>query len=115
MKKSIKAALLSALVYPGTGHFFLKKYTSFALISLAFTVPLYFIFSEIMTKAQHIAEQIQKGEIPFNVSAILNAVHSSTLSADTQEINVKLYLLFIIWLIAMIDAYRLGVKALPEP
>lgn len=112
MKKSLKAALLSALVYPGIGHFFLKKYTQCAVFAVAFSVPLYFVFSEVMTKAERIAQQIQNGEIPLDITAISNAVTSATLAADTQEFNFNIYLLFIIWLIAIIDCYRLGQKKL---
>jgi len=108
MKKPMKAALLSAFVYPGAGHFFLKKYSLCALFACTFSVPLYFIISEIITKAEHIVEQIKNGEIPMNIAAISESLSSSTAGIDTQEINIKMYALVIIWLIGIIDSYRLG-------
>ncbi len=108
MKKSVKAALLSALVYPGVGHFSLKKYAQGAVFSCAFSVPLYFLFSEIMSKAEHIAEQIQNGEIPLDIIAITEALSSSVMGVGAQELNIKMYALVFIWFVGIIDSYRLG-------
>ncbi|GHE83113.1 hypothetical protein [Thalassotalea profundi] len=108
MKKSIKAALLSALIYPGVGHFFLKKYKHCIVFLVAFTVPLFFIVSEIITKAQYIVDQINKGVIPLNVPAISQALNDSMAGNNPQELNIKIYVLIIIWLLSVIDAYRNG-------
>ncbi len=108
MKKTIKAVLLSAFVYPGVGHFSLKKYpVGFAFASI-FTVPLYFLFKELFLKAESIAEQIQTGQIPLDVAALHEALSSQALTSDTQTLNFKLYALIIIWLIATVDAYRIA-------
>ncbi len=108
MNKSTKAALLSALVYPGIGHFFLKKYTVCVLFVTTFSVPLYFIIHEITAKAERIIEQIKNGEIPLDIAAISAALSSSTTGTDAQELNLKMYVLIFIWIIAIIDSYRLG-------
>lgn len=108
MKKPIKAALLSAFLYPGAGHFFLKKQTLGIVFACAFSVPLYFIFSEIMTKAEQIVEQITKGELLLDITAISETLSNSVTGANAQELNIKIYVLVIIWLIGIIDAYRLG-------
>ncbi|OUS29993.1 hypothetical protein A9Q98_05570 [Thalassotalea sp. 42_200_T64] len=108
MKKSVKAALLSALVYPGMGHFFLKKYAVCAIFSCTFSVPLYFIISGIITKAEHVVEQIKNGEIPLDIAAISESLSRSIVGVDVQELNIKMYVLVVIWLIAIIDSYRLG-------
>lgn len=108
MKKPMKAALLSAFLYPGAGHFFLKKYTLAGIFSCTFSVPLYFIISEIMVKAEQIVEQITKGEIPLDIAAISASLSNSITGANAQELNIKMYALAIIWIIGIIDAYRLG-------
>lgn len=104
MKKSVKAALLSALVYPGAGHFFLKKYALCAVFSCTFSVPLYFIISEIVAKAENIVEQIKNGEIPLDIAAISESLSS----ANAQELNIKMYVLVIVWLLGIVDSYRIG-------
>jgi len=108
MKKSVKAALLSAFVYPGMGHFYLKKHAMFAVFACAFSVPLYFIISEILAKAERVVEQIKNGEIPLDIAAISESLSSSTVGVDSQEFNIKIYVLVVIWLIGIIDSYRLG-------
>ncbi len=108
MKKNIKAALLSALVYPGIGHFFLKKYTVGAIFICSFSVPLYFVISEIFAKTIKIAEQIRNGEIPLDLAAISESLTRSTVAVDAQQINIKMYVLVAIWIIALIHSYRLG-------
>ena len=61
MKKSVKAALLSGLVFPGVGQFSLKRY----LRGLVFFVPamlsLVFIVDSSMRRAFAIAGQIERG------------------------------------------------------
>lgn len=115
MKKSVKAALLSALVYPGTGHFFLKKYYLFVAFVCAFSVPLYFVVRDIFTKAEQIVAQIKNGEIPLDVTAISESLSSSMAGDATQELNTKMYFMIIIWLIGIIDSYRIGrEKAIAE-
>ena len=108
MKKPVKAALLSTFLFPGAGHFFLKKYALCVVFSCTFSVPLYFIISDIMTKAEQVLDQIKKGDIPLDITAISESLSSSTVGLDTQELNIIMYALIIIWFIGIIDSYRLG-------
>ena len=110
MKKSIKAALLSALVYPGVGHFYLKKKIVGTLFSCAFTLPLYFIIVGIVEKAERIVEKINNGEIPLNFAAISESLSSSVLDGEAQTINITVYILLSIWFVAIINAYWLGLE-----
>lgn len=114
MNKSVKAILLSAFLYPGAGHFFLKKYVFSALFAAAFSIPLLFIFSSIISKAQQIAEQLNSGQIPFDSAAIVAAATTATTELVDQELGFNLYMLIIIWVIAIIDAYRLSRKEIKK-
>ncbi|CAM3887039.1 hypothetical protein [Rheinheimera salexigens] len=108
MKKSVQAALLSALVYPGVGHFYVKKHVMGAVFVCAFSIPLYFFIKEIFAKAEQIVQQLKSVEIPLDIAAITQSLSSSTTGVAAQELNVQIYLLVIIWLIAIVDSYRLG-------
>lgn len=108
MKKAVKAALLSALVYPGVGHFYLKKTRMAVIFICAFTIPLYFIFLEIMARAEHIVEKINKGEIALNITAISASLSNATQGVEAQTLNIPVYVLLMIWFAAIIHAYRLG-------
>jgi len=108
MKESVKAALLSALVYPGVGHFFLKKHIMCVVLIIAFSIPFYFIISDLIVKAEHVVEQVENGQIPLDISAISESLSQSTVGVAAQELNFSMYLLVIIWLVGIVDSYRIG-------
>mgnify|MGYP003678376544 FL=1 len=58
MQKSFKAALLSALIYPGAGHFALKKHLIGAIFAGVFSVSLLLTLQEVYAMAQCIANDI---------------------------------------------------------
>lgn len=108
MNKSLKAALLSALVFPGAGHFFLKKYLRGALLTGATLAAFAVIISQAVARAQQIAEQIQRGEVRLDVTAIAEAVTKQAAGADTDLLNLASAVLLSCWLIGILDAYRSG-------
>ncbi len=101
----MKAALLSALVYPGAGHLMLKKYVMSAVFFIAFSIPLYIIVSEIFKKTEQIVAEIQNGEVPLNISSIFASLSSSSLMG---ELNIMTNVLVVVWIISIIDSYRVG-------
>ncbi|MGL1957449.1 MAG: hypothetical protein OCD00_09065 [Colwellia sp.] len=110
MKSSSKAALLSALVFPGAGHYSLKKTLHSTIIASTALLCLYIILSTLIEKAQTIAEKIQTGEIILDVEAISAELHSHAFSGDIQRINIALSVLIFVWLFSIFDSYRLGLK-----
>ncbi len=113
MKQDLKAALLTAIVYPGAGHFSLKKHLIGAIFAGVFSVLLILTFQDIFAIAQCTANEIVNGKIPMSVTAILKAAQQPS-NACAQLAEYKyLPLMIIIWVLSMMDAYRLGRKALP--
>jgi hypothetical protein len=110
MKKPLAAMLLSALVYPGAGHLFLKKYKAGLAFVCVFSVPLFLVISETVTRANQIAGKIIQGEIPLDVAAITESLANITSPAESQEFTIKSYLMCIVWAIAIADSYRAGRK-----
>jgi hypothetical protein len=108
MNNSMKAALLSAFIFPGAGHFFLKKHVSgAALVATAFAA-LYLIISNAVERALQIAEKIQSGEVQLDVAAIAELVSKQPTGTGTQVLNIATAVLFISWLIGIVDSYRVG-------
>ncbi|MGJ8692124.1 MAG: hypothetical protein ACSHW0_06545 [Thalassotalea sp.] len=107
MTKSTKAVLFSALLYPGAGHYLLKKYISAAIFALLFSVPLFLVMSDIIAKAKQVADKITRGEIPLNIDAISASLTSIT-GPDAQTLNYQIYFMVIIWVIAIVDTYRIS-------
>ncbi len=108
MKKSVKAALFSALVFPGSGHFLLKKHLQGAVLAGITILCVWALASTALEMAQEISLKIQSGEIPLDVTRIMDEVSKQASSGDTQAASYTTYLLLICWLVGIVDSYRVG-------
>jgi hypothetical protein len=108
MSKSLKAALLSALVFPGIGHFSLKKPLQGSLLSGIAIVCLYFLLTAVLDIAQRLSVKIQSGEVPFDVTKISELVSQQLAGSDGQLVNIPSLLLVICWVVGVIDSFRIG-------
>jgi hypothetical protein len=81
-----------------------------AIFFCAFSIPLYFVISEIIAKAKNIVEQVNRGEIPLDTAAISASLTNSMAGTEGQVLDLQIYLLIAIWFIALIDSYRVGNK-----
>ena len=70
MKKSNKAVLLSALVFPGAGHLLLKKRIIGAVLTCASLVALDLIIANMLNRAQEIADKILSGDVAPDAAGI---------------------------------------------
>jgi len=107
MKKTNKAVLLSALVFPGAGHIYLKKYLPAVGFIGAFAFLLSVIIGEIIERTEKISQKIINGDIPLEVSAISQALAEQSANSG-QQTSFTGYALLFIWFFAMYDAYRLA-------
>lgn len=104
MKRSTKAALLSALVYPGIGHYFLKKYIAALVLIAATSVLLYKAIVGTVTRTLEIMEKIQSGAVSPDIATITDLV-----SRQAEDVGSYAWsAFFLLWLIAIIDSYRVG-------
>jgi hypothetical protein len=108
MRKSIKAALLSAMVFPGIGHFSLKKPAHGAVLSGVSIVCLYFILATVVDMAQQLSVRIQSGDIPLDTTIISTMLYDQLAGNDGQGINIASFLLVICWLVGIVDSFRIG-------
>ena len=108
MKKSTKASLLSAFVFPGTGHIYLKKYIpGVSLIVVALSGVSYLI-SKSVEIALQITDKIQSGDVPLDAVAITDLVSQQPTGTETLLLDIATYVFIICWLIGVIDSYRVG-------
>jgi hypothetical protein len=108
MSKSMKAVLLSAFVFPGAGHFFFKKNIVGSILAGATIVSLYSVISNVLERALQIAEKIQLGEVNLDVAVIAELVSKQPVGPEVQQFNIASIILLIVWLIGIIDSYRVG-------
>lgn len=108
MKKSSKAALLSGLIFPGTGHMFLKEYFRGSTLVVLSLAALSVVVSSAYQHALLVVDQIVSGEVSMEAGAIAQAVSNSTNAADRLIENAAFIVLVACWLAGIIDSYRLG-------
>lgn len=110
MKPSIKAVLLCAFVFPGSGYFTLKQ-PKRGIISIAIAcASLLTITREIYQKAVIIAEQITNGTLPFDMLVIHQKANEALATLPTYMLTTLGIIIASVWVFSMIDCYRLGKK-----
>ena len=111
MKKSTKAVLFSALVSPGAGYFVLgaRKRGLAALIASAILIGVVVIDSN--HKAKAIAQKIVNGDITLDIATIREQIATAPGMFSERTIEVAVALLLTLWVVGIVDAYRLGRQA----
>ena len=108
MKKSTIAVLLSAFIFPGSGHFYLKKYIAGVLLVGTSFAAMYYLISMVVDRAFEVSKKIQTGDIPLDIEAITELLSQQSTGTDVQLLNIATTALIFCWLIGIIDSYRVG-------
>jgi len=108
MKNSMKGALLSGLVFPGLGQIALKHYwRGFALV-LAVMAGLYIMIVTAVQQAYVILDTIEaEGGMPDS-NTISQAAAQAAAASDSPMITAVSVLILVCWIVAIIDAWRIG-------
>jgi len=108
MKKTTKAVLLSALVFPGAGHLFLKRYLpGLALAGVSLAGVGYTLCRTVEISSQVFAG-MQNGAVPPDVAAITAMLASQATGPGVLLLNIATVVPAICWFIGIVDVYRLG-------
>jgi hypothetical protein len=108
MKKSTKAVLLSALVFPGMGHLSLKKYIpAIVLVTVSFA-SIYYTMTKSVENALQIVEKMQIDYNQPDVAAIIDSVSQQPAGNDAYLIDIASTVFVICWLFGIVDSYRVG-------
>ena len=108
MNPSIKATLLSALVFPGMGQFILKRYYRATVLASVALIALYILVTSAIEKAVAISEKIIAGEIALDINTLSKTISESAAGADASLTNTATITLIIAWLLAIADAWLVG-------
>lgn len=106
MKKSEKAALFSGLVFPGVGHFILKRYARGMVFFVPSMIGLIFILDDVVTRASSAVDKILSGAVSSDLETITRLVALS--ESDSLKLNIAMAVLIACWGIGIIDSYRIG-------
>jgi TM2 domain-containing membrane protein YozV len=110
MKKSTKAASLSAFLFPGVGQFYLKKYSKGMLFAAIAFIGFMMIMSAVFGIALSISEDIQLGKIALDSGSIQSLTQQvMAVFQEPSLVNAKIAMIAS-WLISTIDAWLMGRK-----
>lgn len=108
MQRSTRAVLLSALVFPGAGQLYLKRYMPAAcLISIALAC-LFILVSGTIEQAQQISGKILGAELPLEADAIAELISQQVAAGELQQLNMASVGFLACWVVAIVDAYFAG-------
>lgn len=110
MRMSLKAPLLSGLIFPGIGHMVLKQYLRGWVLILVTLVALAEVVSSAFQQAQIIVERINTGDIPIEPGALAEVASSATSSTQSLVDNIAVFVLAACWLVGIVDSCRLAIK-----
>ncbi|PKN77168.1 MAG: hypothetical protein CVU52_01650 [Deltaproteobacteria bacterium HGW-Deltaproteobacteria-10] len=110
MNLATRAALYNALLFPGWGHFYLKKYKR----GIVFLLPVLAGILAICWAITQVAYNILKAN-PFpkgmvDLATVIKLSTDSTKALDLNKLSLIIVLIILLWIISIIDAYRLGKK-----
>jgi hypothetical protein len=108
MKMSTKAALFSALIFPGIGHLVVRRYLRAGVLIVSSLIAMYVIVGIAVRQALSVVDQVVSGEVSPDVGSISKMIAESASSADNRTANMALLALAFVWLIGLVDAWRLG-------
>jgi hypothetical protein len=107
MKKSLKGALLSGLVFPGAGQLWLKCYLRGAALIVVVSAAMAVVVKNASQQAFAILEHMESEGGVIDIGAILN---SAQRASDDAVIKAASALMVLCWVIGIIDAYLVGRK-----
>ncbi|MDH4048616.1 MAG: hypothetical protein OEW68_11555 [Gammaproteobacteria bacterium] len=108
MKPSTKAVLLSGLVFPGAGHFYLKKTLRGSILSLCTLIAMSIVIQISYARALSVVEKMSSGEVAYDATAISEMAANTTADGQEPTLQVALLVVSSCWIIGILDAWRLG-------
>lgn len=108
MKSALKGALISGLVFPGLGQIVLRRYKRGVFIVLAVFVCLTVIVVTAVRRGAAILEKIESEGGVIDMNTISEAAAQASATAGDFSFTLAVWGLILLWIFAVVDAYRLG-------
>ncbi|MBF0264185.1 MAG: hypothetical protein HQL46_02865 [Gammaproteobacteria bacterium] len=104
------AVLLSAFICPGLGHLLLNKYRLGISLMTASAISLLILLYQLTQRATEIIKSIQSVEIEaMDIARIVEMLFE-----DAFYMRAAASVLLILWVIGIVDSYRLSRKYLKK-
>lgn len=106
LSKRNLALLLSALVFPGSGHFVFKRKARGCLFLVPALVALVLVLRQIMARLDQVMAQIDSGALPLDVQLIVEKVDALSAN-DGPAMTLAMGVLVACWIGSLIDTWFL--------
>src|SRR5471030_1459645 len=106
MKASIKAALISALVFPGLGHVVLRQAARGCIFMLPAAVAAFYLLRTTLRLLDQLMTEVSSGALPLDPYLLLERVHASGI--DNTATNLASLICIVCWVGSIADALWLG-------
>ena len=103
-----KPVIFSALIFPGSGYFFLNRPKQAMAFMLSTLSCLLVVFYDAYYKAQIIAEKIIDGYLPIDIQSIQQEILTTQGVISPSVITALSFIIGGLWLFGIIDCYRIG-------
>jgi hypothetical protein len=115
MDKATKAALFSALLFPGWGQIYLKRYKRglvFILPVLIGTLALAWMVIRVGAAIIK-AAPLKKGTV--HLANVIQVTVDALKAIDYSYFLLMLSLIAVLWILSIVDAYQLGKIIITDP
>lgn len=115
MKKSIKAAIFNALLFPGWGQIYLKQYKKGVLIISITAAGILSILWSVFQNARDILKiaAFKKGAVTFY--AVIQLAIDSIKSLDCLYLSFIMSFLLMLWIFSILDSYQSDKEEITKP
>jgi len=104
----MKGALLSGLLFPGSGQIALKQYKKGFALMLAVFASISYIVMKAVEQAFAILDRLDVNSGAVDMNAITNAATQATESSGSLAVNMAFLLILVCWIYGIVDAYGTG-------
>jgi len=105
MKKTTKATLFSLLIFPGTGHFLLRRWGRGLLFLVPALCTSIVLANSAIDRASDAADRLMSGEVPLDEESIRQLLDEELPPRQAMLISTAEYLLLACWIVGAVDAY----------
>lgn len=107
MDRSVVALLLSGLVFPGAGQYYLGRRLRACLFIVPTMAAAAYFFKQVMDTAAPMVDQILSGALPADPVLIAERLHQQGEVASPM-MNIAATAMLVCWLLSVADAWLLG-------
>lgn len=113
MDRSTVAVLISALVFPGAGHMYLKRLGRGLLFIVPTVAALVYFLGVVMDRASAMVDEVLSGRTALDPVAMAARLEQQSAGGSPLE-TICLWVMVLCWVGAMVDCYLLARRMPPR-